>query len=165
MIAALRRLPVDVRVAAGAAIAVAMLGGLATQLGPWYYNLAQPPWKPPDWAFGPAWTLIYTLTAIAAVRSWRAAGDGETRRRVAIVFGVNAVFNVLWSVLFFTLRRPDFALAEAVPFWLSIAALIVVALPLSRRTAWLLMPYLVWVAYAVALNAAVVSLNGPFGAA
>lgn len=157
------RRPLHIWVAAGAAIAVALLGGLATQLGPWYYGLSQPPWKPPDWAFGPAWTVIYILTATAGVRAWRAAGSQAQRRGIAIAFAVNAALNVLWSVLFFLLQRPDYALVEVVPFWISIAVLVAVLRRVSTSAAWLLAPYLLWVAYAAALNAAIVDLNGPFG--
>jgi tryptophan-rich sensory protein len=142
-------------------LAVAGLGGWATQLGPWYAALEQPPWKPPDAAFGPAWTLIFTLTAWAAVRVWRRC-EGAVRRRFAAALALNAALNVSWSVLFFTLHRPDWALAEVVLLWASVALLVVLAWPVDRRAALLLVPYLVWVAFAGALNAAVVQLNAPF---
>ncbi len=142
-------------------LAVAGLGGWATQLGPWYAALKQPPWKPPDAAFGPAWTLIFTLTAWAAVRVWQRCA-GAVRRRFAAALALNAALNVLWSVLFFTLRRPDWALAEVVLLWASVALLAALAWPVDRRAALLLAPYLVWVAFAGALNAAVVRLNAPF---
>ena len=80
------------------------------------------------------------------------------------LFAVNALLNVLWSELFFTVKRPDWALAEVVPFWLSILALILVLWPVSRDAGWLLMPYLVWVLFAGCLNLAIVRLNAPFGA-
>lgn len=140
---------------------VAGLGGWATQLGPWYAALKQPPWKPPDAWFGPAWTLIFALTTWAALRVW-VRSTGAARRRWAAALAFNAALNVLWSVLFFALRRPDWALAEVGLLWLSIALLVALAWPADRRAALLLLPYLVWVAFAATLNAAVVQLNGPF---
>ncbi|MBK8211229.1 MAG: tryptophan-rich sensory protein [Rhodospirillales bacterium] len=150
-------------VAALAALVVANLGGLLTDIGPWYQNLQRPSWQPPDWLFPPAWTLIFALSATSGVLAWRAAPDAANRRRIVGAFAVNAVLNVLWSALFFSLRRPDWALIEVALLWLSIVLLIVVTGRVSRAAAWLLLPYLVWVSFASALNYAVVHLNGPFG--
>jgi tryptophan-rich sensory protein len=150
--------------AAAAASAVAILGGLMTDLGPWYYGLEKPSWSPPDWLFGPAWTLIFALTAASGVIGWNATTDLRRRARVLAAFAANGVFNILWSGLFFRLHRPDWALAEVFALWLSIVALIVLLAPVSRTAALLLAPYLVWVAFAGILNFAVVRLNAPFGA-
>jgi translocator protein len=153
---------VVVRAAALAAlwtIAVVVAGTLGTDLGPWYQALRQPAWKPPDAAFGPAWTLVFTLTAWAGARAWIAAPDAALRRALAWAFGLNGALNVLWSWLFFKLRRPDLALAEVALFWLSIVWLIVLARRGDRLAGWLLLPYLLWVGFAAALNAAVVQLN------
>lgn len=152
-----------VLVAAGAAIVVAGLGASATDVGPWYYGLNKPWFQPPDWLFGPAWTLIYALTALSGVVAWRAATSAALRRRIIVLFAVNALLNVAWTELFFRLRRPDWALIEVVPFWLSILVLIVVLAPISSGASKLLAPYLIWVAFAGVLNLAIVRLNGPFG--
>ena len=137
-------------VAAGAALVVAGLGTAATDLGPWYQELRKPPWQPPDWLFGPAWTLIYALTALAGAMAWQAARTGRERRRILGLFG-----------LYFTWQRPGWALAEAVLLWLSIVLLIKGIAPLSGRASWLLLPYLLWVSFATALNLAIVLLNAP----
>lgn len=150
-------------VACIAAAAVAGLGALMTDLGPWYKGLEEPPWKPPDWLFGPAWTTIFALTAAAGVMGWQRSRDATTRRRIVTTFTVNAVLNVLWSALFFRLQRPDWALAEVVFLWLSIAGMILVLAGTTRLGALLLVPYLAWVGFAGFLNLAVVRLNGPFG--
>ena len=152
-----------VLVAALAATAVAVAGAWITELGPWYYGLRLPAWKPPDWLFGPAWTLIFTLTAIAGVRAWRDARDSRTRRRLMALFALNAILNIAWSVLFFRLERPDWSLKEVVLLWGSIVLLMVLLGSQRRGTAALLLPYLVWVTFAGVLNASVVQLNGPFG--
>lgn len=149
-------------VAAIATIAVATLGAQMTELGPWYANLRKPPWQPPDWLFPPAWTGIFIITASAGVVAWRSAPDGPARAWVIGLFALNGALNVLWSALFFRLRRPDWALYEAVPFWLSILLLIVVLSRWSRAAGLLLAPYLAWVTFAAALNYAVVELNRPF---
>jgi tryptophan-rich sensory protein len=152
-------------VACIAALAVAMLGGLMTDIGPWYRSLAKPPWQPPDIAFGPAWTLIFACTAVAAVKAWHAIAAPKQRDTLLVLLSLNGFLNVLWSLLFFRLRRPDWALIEVVLLWLSILALIVFVWRYSRTAAYLLMPYLAWVTFAAALNAAVVRLNAPFGVA
>ncbi|RZS58546.1 TspO/MBR family protein [Sphaerotilus mobilis] len=139
------------------AVALAGLGGLATDLGPWYAALRQPAWKPPDLWFGPAWTLIFTLAAWSAVLGWQAAAPGAPRRRWLLALGLNAALNLGWSLLFFTLKRPDWALAEVALLALSVAGLIRAA-P-TWRAGVLLAPYLAWVLYASSINAGVVWLN------
>lgn len=158
-----RLLPVIV--AAGAAIVVASVGATMTDIGYWYQGLAKPSWQPPDWLFGPAWTLIYALTALAGVEAWQAARDASQRRVLAALFITNGVLNILWSLLFFRLRRPDWALVEVGALWLSILLLIIYCGRIQRRTIALLLPYLAWVSFAAVLNASVVSLNAPFGVA
>ncbi len=144
------------------AVLVGGLGGLATDIGPWYFSLTKPSWQPPDWLFGPVWTTIYILTGIAGVRAWR-RGDPRQRRLFLYALGLNIVLNILWSVLFFTMKRPDWALVEVVPLWLSVLLLIWVVRPCSTLSAVLLLPYLVWVGFAAYLNWTIVQLNGPFG--
>jgi tryptophan-rich sensory protein len=145
--------------AAFAAVSVAGLGGLATELGPWYFSLRMPSWKPPDWLFGPAWTLIYALSALSAVSAWWRARASAGRFRILLLFAVNSILGIAWSVLFFSLRHPDWALIEVPFLWLSIVALIVGLFPISRTSSWLLAPYLAWVSFAAVLNLTVVQLN------
>ena len=92
-------------VAAGAAVLVAVLGALMTDLGPWYRDLRQPAWKPPDWAFGPVWTVIFALAAAAGVIGWRHAPSRADRERLLLLFSLNGFLNVLWSLLYFRLHR------------------------------------------------------------
>ena len=126
--------------AALCAAAVGALGALTTQLGPWYYGLQKPSWQPPDWLFGPAWTAIFALAALAAVLYWKAQAERDRRLQVAGAFAMNAFLNVLWSLLFFRLERPDWALYEVSLLWLSIVLLIVLLASASRLAAWLLVP-------------------------
>jgi tryptophan-rich sensory protein len=149
-------------VSAGLALLVAIAGGLLTDIGSWYYALKVPSWKPPDWAFGPVWTTIFTLCAISAALAWRDAGEEGLRTRVVTLFVVNAVLNIAWSWLFFTLKRPDWALIEVAALWLSVLALIIGLWGISRTASLLLVPYLAWVSVAATLNQSIVRMNGPF---
>ncbi len=133
-----------------------------TVLGPWYYGLRQPAWNPPDWLFAPAWTLIFALTALAGVTGWRATTDRRQRTWIVSLFALNALFNVLWSALFFRLQRPDLALIDVALLWLSILALIVVLFRSSRLAGGLLFPYIGWVTFAATLNYSIVQLNPSF---
>jgi tryptophan-rich sensory protein len=138
------------------------VGGALTDLGPWYFSLRHPDWKPPDAAFGVIWTTVFTLCAFSAWLAWRSADTPALRRRIGLLFGVNAALNVLWSALYFTLQRPDWAVLEVALLWFSIVALIVGLWRLSRWASVLLLPYLVWVSIASVLNWQTVVLNGPF---
>lgn len=150
-------------IAAASATFVAALGGLMTDLGPWYTSLKQPPWKPPDWAFGPIWTTIFALAAAAGVIGWRRAPSRSARELLLLLFAANGFLNVFWSLLYFRLHRPDWSLVEVPVLWLSVLALIVVLARHAKSAAWLLAPYLLWVAIAALLNWQTVTLNGPFG--
>jgi tryptophan-rich sensory protein len=148
--------------AALSATAVGTLGALTTELGSWYYALHKPPWQPPDWLFGPAWTLIFALTALAGVLYWRDEYRREQRLQILAAFALNAFLNTFWSLLFFRLKRPDLALDEVGFLWASIALLIVLLKRRSTTAAWLLVPYLLWVSFAAYLNWTIVQLNAPF---
>ena len=149
-------------VAALVTLAVLGVGGALTTVGPWYRALRKPSWNPPDWLFGPAWTLILGLAAWAGVLAWTRAPDAATHREVAILFAVNIVFHMLWTPLFFNLRRPDWALVEVAFLWFSVLAIMIGVAPLSTLAAWLLAPYLAWVAFAAFLNWTIVRMNASF---
>jgi tryptophan-rich sensory protein len=128
------------------------------QIDGWYVGLAKPSFTPPNWVFGPVWTLIYLTMAIAGWLIWYRYGLSEARVALSL-FAVQLVLNVLWSVLFFGLQRPGIALVDIVLLWLAILATLAAFLRLRPAAGWLLVPYLLWVSYAVALNAAIVQLN------
>lgn len=150
-------------VAAGAALLVAGAGMTVTEIGPWYKGLKQPDWAPPDWAFGVIWTVIFALTAGAAVSGWRNAPSQRAAEALVGLFAFNGFLNLLWSFLFFKMQRPDWALFEVGLLWLSILTLIIVTARYAKTAALLLVPYLIWVGIAAALNYQVVILNRPFG--
>jgi translocator protein len=159
-------LSAPVIIAAVAATTVAAAGGALTQLGPWYVNLIKPTWQPPNWAFPIAWTAIFACCAAAGAIAWsRLSGKPDAQTTLLVLFGLNAALNMGWSLLFFRLQRPDFALAEVALLWASIAHLIWFVRLDSPVSALLLAPYLVWVSFAALLNWEIVRLNAPFVAA
>lgn len=123
--------------------------------GAWYAGLAKPSWTPPDWLFGPAWTVLYVMIAIAGWLIWRAQGPGLA----LALWGVQLVLNAAWSWLMFGRHDILAALVDVAALWLSIAALILAAWSVSQTAALLLLPYLAWVSFAAALNLAVWRLN------
>jgi tryptophan-rich sensory protein len=89
-------------------------------LGPWYFSLKHPEWKPPDPYFGVIWSTIFTLCAISGGIAWQAAQARNERKRIILLFATNAFLNIFWSAIYFKLQRPDWAVFEAVFLWLSI---------------------------------------------
>lgn len=144
------------------AVVLGGAGGALTTIGPWYRNLRKPAWQPPDWLFGPAWTVILGLAAWAAVVSYNGAADAAGRTTVILLYAVNFVAHFAWSPLFFKLKRPDWALVEVMFLLGSVLALCIGLRPMSVAASWLIVPYLIWVGFAACLNLATVRLNGPF---
>ncbi len=131
--------------------AVAALGGIATDTGTWYQELTRPAWNPPGWVFGPVWTLLYTLMGIAAWGVWKEVGFDAGAVPLAL-FGVQLALNGLWSWLFFAWQAPGWAFAEILVLWVAIAATLLAFYRVKAWTGYLLVPYLLWVSYAAALN-------------
>ena len=140
--------------------AVSVIGGAvtATSVTTWYQALEKPAFNPPDWLFPIVWTALYVMIAIAGWRVWRRAPIEVTSRALAL-FAAQLALNLGWSFLFFGLQQIGLALAEIVVLWLAIAANAVRFWRIDRWAAALLLPYLVWVAYAAVLNAALWLLN------
>jgi translocator protein len=141
--------------------AAAWVGSIASATAPEFYaSLRRPAWAPPSWLFGPVWTVLYALMAVAAWLVWRAAGrlaPGPT----ALYLGQLAL-NALWSWLFFAWRAGALAMVEIVVLWLAIAATMYAFSRFSTAAAVLLAPYLAWVTYAAALTAALWHANPGF---
>lgn len=129
--------------------------GAVFRPGDWYAGLRKPGWTPPNWVFGPVWSLLYIMIAIAGWLVWRAQPDS-----LAVwIWGVQLVLNGAWSWLFFGRRRMDLAFGEVCLMWLSIAAFIVASYPVSVTASLLFVPYLIWVTIAATLNYSVWRLN------
>jgi len=140
--------------------AAAGIGSLATtpQIPGWYANLAKPTWTPPGWIFGPVWTLLYLMMAVAAWLVWRQAGFAGAKLPLAL-FGIQLALNSLWSVLFFGLQNPGAAAVEIILLWTAILATMITFWRRSRVAGGLLAPYLAWVSFAVGLNVAIWRMN------
>ena len=126
--------------------------------GEWYASLKKPSWNPPGWIFGPVWSVLYQMMAVAAWLVW-GRGGWSKQRRPLFVFLAQLALNALWTPLFFGWHRPGLAFAEIVLLWLAIAATMVAFRPVSRFAAWLLAPYLAWVSFAAVLNFTLWRLN------
>lgn len=126
--------------------------------GEWYASLVKPSWNPPNYLFGPVWTVLYALMAVAAWLVWRQAGWGGAAMALGL-FVFQLGLNALWSYLFFGLHRMDLALLEIVCLWLAILATMVAFWMKNHAGGALLAPYLAWVTFASYLNYVLWSLN------
>ncbi len=124
----------------------------------WYPTLNKPAMNPPKWMFAPVWTTLYFLMAVSAWMVWRQAGWNMARGALAL-FGVQLFLNLMWSWLFFGLRRPGMAFAEILFLLASIAATAVAFLRFSRAAFWMMVPYGAWVCFASFLNLEIWRLN------
>jgi tryptophan-rich sensory protein len=132
-----------------------LLIGVATAPGDWYAGLQKPPFNPPNWVFGPVWTVLYILIAIAGWRIWRRDPHGA-----AMKFWIaQLALNYIWSPLFFSAQLPGAAFVVIIALLVVILALIMLTLDRERVSAWLLVPYALWVAFAALLNASIWWLN------
>ena len=136
---------------------VSLLGGRATlpALALWYPALAKPSWTPPGWVFGPVWTLLYPTMAVAGWLAWR---EGRSRRGT-LLYLLQLTLNAAWPWFFFGERRIGWALVCVVVLWFVILGTIVAFWRVSRGAAVLMLPYLGWVGFALALNAALWRMN------
>ena len=129
--------------------------GFLTAPGPWYEALAKPPFNPPNWLFGPAWTLLYILIAVAGWRTWLDVPRG----RAMTLWWVQLALNFAWSPVFFALQAPWAALAVILLLLAAILGFITISRERDAVAAWLFIPYAAWVAFATLLNASIVWLN------
>jgi tryptophan-rich sensory protein len=129
--------------------------GWLTAPGAWYASLAKPSFNPPNWIFGPVWSLLYVLIAIAGWRIWRRDAGGTAMK----LWWAQLALNFLWSPVFFAAQQIGGAFVVILLLLATILAFIVAAWPRDRLAALLFVPYAAWVAFATALNASILSLN------
>jgi tryptophan-rich sensory protein len=137
------------------ALILAGAGGALTSIGPWYRNLKKPSWQPPDWLFGPAWTTLYTLMAIAAWLVWKRVGF---TRALGFYF-VQLILNAAWTPIFFGAHAMGWALVEISIMWIAILLTLLSFLRVQKTAGLLLVPYLAWVSFATFLNFTLWRLN------
>lgn len=124
----------------------------------WYSELTKPVWNPPNWIFGPTWTILYVLMAVAAWQVWQCGGWQQ--QRVALgLFILQWALNALWTPLFFGLHQPGLALAEIIVLLLAILATLRAFWTVDRLAGKLLLPYALWVAFASVLNFTIWRMN------
>ena len=143
----------------GITYAAAAVGGWASANAPGFYALLQKPsWAPPAAVFGPVWTVLYLLMAIAAWLVWR-EGRGRDTRPALSVYLVQLAMNALWTWIFFTWRQGGWALAEIITLWVMIFLTIIAFYRIRPLAGFLLLPYLTWVSFAAGLNAMLWRMN------
>ncbi len=140
---------------------VGVIGAIFTtpKIGSWYLALQKPSFNPPSWIFGPVWTSLFFLMGIALFLVWEKGFTSKKAKTALLFFVSQLLLNILWSVLFFGLGKPLFALIEIFVLYAFIAITILSFVKISKVAAWLLLPYLYWVAFASVLNLMIVLLN------
>jgi tryptophan-rich sensory protein len=136
-------------------VVLAASSGVFFKPGEWYKSLRKPSWTPPSWAFGPVWSVLYLMMAVAGWLVWRA----EPVSIAIWIWGLQLLVNAAWSGIFFGLRRMDLAFYWIGLLWLLVAGFIVTAAATSTTAALLFAPYLIWVSIAGALNWTVWRMN------
>jgi benzodiazapine receptor len=141
-------------------LSVGLLGSIFTSpaIPTWYAELNKPAFNPPNWLFGPVWTLLYILMAIAAWLLWQQRQTSAAKLALKL-FALQLLLNLLWSFIFFGCHAPLYAYLEISLLWLAILFTIINAHRVSAAAAWLLIPYLFWVGFASVLNYAIWRLN------
>lgn len=125
----------------------------------WYAQLNKPSFNPPNWLFGPVWTVLYTLMGVSAAAIWEAGVDRPEVKKALTVFAVQLGLNGIWSYLFFGYQNPLFAFIEILCLLIVIVVTIFHFKNIKKWTAWLLIPYLIWVSFAAILNFSIYLLN------
>lgn len=140
-------------------IVIAFLGSAFTisSIGNWYTTLNKPFFSPPNFVFGPVWTILYILMGISLYLLWTSKKKGKDK--AIKLFLVQLVLNLFWSIIFFGLHNPQLALAEIIALWIFIFLTIRQSYPVSKTSAYLLYPYIAWVSFALVLNLFIAVLN------
>jgi tryptophan-rich sensory protein len=138
--------------------AVGVVGSTFTDTSPgsWFDQLEKPSFMPPNWAFPVAWTTLYAVMAYAAWRVWRRRGPEPDRSRALVVFGTQLLLNGLWAPVFFGAQAPWIAMLVMAGLWIAVLAMLLTFAPVDPLAAVLTVPYLAWVTFAAALNAAII---------
>ena len=137
-----------------------VIAGLATasNIGGWYSTLSKPGFNPPNWIFGPVWTLLYILMGLALFLIWKQPVSNKRSNSLWLFF-VQLFLNFIWSFLFFYFHKTGLALVDIIILWIFIILTIISFSRLSKTAAWLLVPYICWVSFASILNGAIYHLN------
>ncbi len=139
----------------------AIIGSLftVTSEGSWYDLLLKPGFNPPNWLFGPVWTILFILMGIAAFLIWRKGLERKEIRFALLIFVFQLALNLFWSFIFFTLKSPAIAFSEIISLWFAILATTLAFYQISKPAAYLLIPYIIWISFAALLNYNIWMLN------
>lgn len=147
------------------AIAISELAGIigsiftVSAIPTWYTTLIKPTLNPPSWVFGPVWTTLYALMGTSAFLVWKRGLNHKNVRIALFVFGLQLTLNASWSIVFFGLQSPAWAFANIIAMWFTIIWTMMLFYKISKPAMWLLMPYIIWVSFAVYLNYSIWMLN------
>lgn len=141
-----------------------IIGGLsgfftATGVDSWYQTILKPSWNPPSWIFGPVWTALYVMMGISLYLVWKSNVEQNIKKKAITFFALQLTLNFFWSLIFFMLHSPGWALVEIVVLWLFILLTIFAFAKSSKAAAWLLVPYISWVSFASILTYTIWQLN------
>lgn len=138
-----------------------IIGSLFTtpSIDGWYEGIIKPSFNPPNWVFGPVWTTLFALMGCSLYLVWKKGFERKDVRIAVGIFAVQLILNTLWSIIFFGIHNIALALIEIVILWLAIFATIISFAKISRLAAWLLVPYIAWVSFAMYLNYTLWILN------
>ncbi len=141
--------------------AAGIIGSFATMpnISAWYIFLQKPWFTPPSWLFAPVWTLLFLLMGIASYLVYEKGIRRSAVRKALLFYGIQLVVNILWSFSFFGVRNPLLGLITIIILWFLIIWTFIRFYPISKLAAYLLVPYFLWVSFAVILNGAIVVLN------
>lgn len=141
--------------------AAGMIGNAFTvdALASWYVYLKKPFFNPPGWLFGAVWAILYTLMGLAAYDIWQQGMENGRVKSALVILVLNLILNILWSVFFFTLKNPGLALGEIVILWAVAVMLAIRFYLLLPLAGYLLIPYVLWLSFAVILNFFIWILN------
>ena len=155
------RKPIRLIVAVLLPVLVGAVSGLftASSVKTWFVTLNKPSFNPPSYVFAPVWTTLYIMMGVAFYLVWVSVTDKAQQHKAMTVYFIQLFLNFCWSFIFFYKQRPDLAFIEIVFLWVSIVATLVLFYRISNPAGWLLVPYLLWVSFASALNYAIWQLN------
>lgn len=147
-----------------AIVSCELIGNIGTvvtipAISTWYATLVKPSFNPPNWIFGPVWTILFALMGVSLYLVWQKGFKSKKNKFALKIFGVQFALNVLWSLIFFGLKNISFAFADIIFLWIAVALTIKTFYKISRTAAYLLIPYILWVSFATILNFYVWSLN------
>jgi tryptophan-rich sensory protein len=130
------------------------IGSLFTtpNINTWYATLTKPSFNPPNWVFSPVWTTLFLLMGISLYLIWKQGFEKKNVKNAILIFGIQLILNILWSILFFGLQNPLLAFIEIIILWLAILFTILVFYRIKKSAAYLLIPYILWVSFAAILN-------------